>query len=82
VRFNLEMITRDPLRVPCLSEGYWATLEDVPGRQLAAALARVRKHAAKKPLPQVSHLGREDKIKIEEDNVRQSLRYARERLGL
>src|SRR5207237_7029641 len=29
VRLNLEMITRDPLRVPCLTEKYWATLAGV-----------------------------------------------------
>src|SRR6185437_7355223 len=25
IRFNLEMITRDPLKVPCLTQSYWAT---------------------------------------------------------
>ena len=29
-RFNLEMITRDPLSIPCLTDKYWATLERVP----------------------------------------------------
>ena len=29
--FNLEMITRDPLEIPCLTENYWATFEGVPG---------------------------------------------------
>src|SRR5262249_274114 len=55
-RLNLEMITRDPLKIPCLTERYWATLEHLPGRRLAGALALVRKHAGKKPLPRVSNL--------------------------
>ncbi len=35
IRFNVEMITRDPLRVPCLARRYWTTLPDLPGRHLA-----------------------------------------------
>jgi sugar phosphate isomerase/epimerase len=80
--FSLEMITRDPLRVPCLTEGYWATFPDLPGRELAHTLALVRKHAAKLPLPRVSHLGRAKQIEVEDDNVRRSLVYARKHLGL
>lgn len=81
VRLNLEMITRDPLKVPCLTEKYWATLEHMPGRRLAEVLALVRKQAAKKPLPRVSGLGREEQVKREDENVRQSLRHAKEKLG-
>jgi len=40
IRLNLEMITRDPLTVPCLRPSYWTTLDRVPARQLAAALTR------------------------------------------
>jgi sugar phosphate isomerase/epimerase len=82
VRLNLEMITRDPLKVPCLTDKYWLTLEHVPGRRLAGALALVRQHAARKPLPRVSGLGRDERVKREDDNVRDSLRYAKERLSL
>jgi sugar phosphate isomerase/epimerase len=80
IRLNLEMITRDPLRVPCLAGKYWATLESVPGRRLAEILALVRAKAGRKPLPRVSGLSREAQIQREDDNVRQCLRYARERL--
>lgn len=80
-RLNLEMITRDPLKIPCLTAKYWATLEHVPGRRLAAVLSLVRQHAAKKPLPRTTGLSREEQLKREDDNVRQSLRYAREKIG-
>jgi sugar phosphate isomerase/epimerase len=80
VRFNLEMITRDPLKVPCLTPKYWATLGDVPGRELAATLALVRKR--KRSLPTVSGLPREQQLAAEEDNVRKCLAYAGEHLGL
>jgi sugar phosphate isomerase/epimerase len=81
VTLNLEMITRDPLKIPCLTPRYWATLEDVPGRRLAELLALVRAKAGKKPLPRVSALEKKEQIRREEENVRESLRYARDRLG-
>jgi sugar phosphate isomerase/epimerase len=80
VRLNLEMITRDPLLIPCLTAKYWATLEELSGRRLAEALALVRKHAAREPLPRVSGLGRAEQLQREDDNVRQCLRYAAEKL--
>jgi sugar phosphate isomerase/epimerase len=80
VRFNLEMITRDPLKIPCLTPKYWATFDSLPGKQLARTLTMVRKEAPRKPLPTVSMLSQEQKLDLEEKNVRQSLKYARERL--
>jgi sugar phosphate isomerase/epimerase len=82
IHFNLEMITRDPLRVPCLTEPYWATSADVPGRDLARTLVLVRKHRPKRPLPRLSGTESKEQLAIEEENVRKSLAYAREHLGL
>jgi sugar phosphate isomerase/epimerase len=82
IRFNLEMITRDPLRIPCLTRGYWATLGDVPAPRLAAMLALVRTHAARDGLPQVRDLTAPQRVEREEDNVRRSVRFANERLQL
>lgn len=81
VRFNLEMITRDPLRIPCLTRKYWVTLGHVSGRRLAEALALVRKHVARQPLPRIQALSQKEKLEREDENVRQSLRYAGEKLG-
>jgi sugar phosphate isomerase/epimerase len=75
-RLNLEMITRDPLKIPCLTPKYWATLEDVPGRRLAQVLALVRAKAGSKPLPRVSGLTKDEQLRREDDNVRQCLRYS------
>ena len=80
VRLNLEMITRDPLKIPCLTPRYWATLENIPGRRLAEMIALVRARAGKKALPRVGKLSKKEQVQREEDNVRQSLKYARERL--
>lgn len=82
VRINLEMITRDPLKVPCLTKKYWATFPDLPGRHLVDTLAMVRSNRPKQPLPRFSELSKDEKIKLEDDNVRRCLKYAQEKLEL
>ena len=82
IRFNIEMITRDPLKVPCLTERYWTTFPDLPGRHLAHTLSLVRAHIPGHPLPRISPLGRDEQTRIEDDNIRHCLTFAHERLGL
>lgn len=79
-RITLEMITRDPLKVPVLTEKYWATFPGRNAKQLADTLAMVRKH--RRNLPTVSGLSREMQIRLEDDNVKRSLYYGRTQLGL
>lgn len=74
VRFHLEMITRDPLGIPCLGEKYWATLERVTGRDLARTLARVAA-APKGPLPRVEGLPPVWQLAAEERNVQESFAF-------
>ena len=81
IRFVLETITRDPLRVPCLTERYWATLALVPGGDLARTLRTVRTHAAQ-ALPTVAGLPLEKQAELEEHIVKEGLRYARRELGV
>jgi sugar phosphate isomerase/epimerase len=81
VRLNLEMITRDPLRIPCLSDGYWATLGRVPARDLARMLAFVRRHRRKEHLPRISELAPAAQLAAEESHVRQSFAYARKHMA-
>ncbi|HXT59989.1 MAG TPA: xylose isomerase, partial [Pirellulales bacterium] len=80
-RFALELITRDPLKVPCLSESYWATLPTVPGRDLVRTLRFVRAHRADN-LQYVSSLSLEKQLELEDANIAASLSYARTSLGL
>jgi len=81
-KFNLEMITRDPLKVPCLTAKYWATFPDRNAWFLARTLAMVRAHRSTQPLPRVSGLDSVARQKLEEENVKSCLRYAREQLGM
>ncbi|HEY2157474.1 MAG TPA: sugar phosphate isomerase/epimerase family protein [Isosphaeraceae bacterium] len=80
IRFNLEMITRDPLEVPCLGDRYWATFSDLPARHLARSLAHVRAHPPKAPLPRIARLAPEERLRAEDDNIRRCLAYAKEGL--
>ncbi len=82
IRFNIEMITRDPLKVPCLTDKYWATFPDLPGRHLARALTLVRDHPPSRPLPRISQLPRDGQLRAEDENVRHCLSFARDQLGL
>ncbi len=81
IKFSLELITRDPLKVPCLTEKYWATFPELPATDLARTLRDVREGATDN-LQYVSKLSPEDQVKLEDANVRASLDYARDHLGL
>jgi 3-oxoisoapionate decarboxylase len=76
VTFNLEMITRDPLEIPCLKPDYWTTFADVPGADLARMLRLVRQQKSAPPLPRVSQLSAEDRLAAEEQNIRACLAYS------
>jgi 3-oxoisoapionate decarboxylase len=80
IHFNLEMITRDPLDVPCLGDRYWATFPDLSGRDLARTLSYVRAHPPGKPLPRVAQLGRDERIRAEDENIRHCFAYSRDHL--
>lgn len=81
-RMSLEMITRDPLHVPCLADKYWATFPDRSGLYLARTLRLVQQDRSPQPLPTISHLSHDEQIRTEEQNVIACLSYAREKLGL
>ncbi len=81
VRFSLEMITRDPLLVPCVTDKYWSTF-DVNGSALARTLSYVRGHPPRAPLPRISGLTEEARFELEKTLVNRSIDYARDTLLL
>jgi len=81
-RFNLEMITRDPLKVPCLTDEYWVTFPERSGQYLARSLRLVRDHLPGAPLPRVSGLDEAIRRQQEEDHVKRCLAYAHATLGM
>lgn len=74
-RLTLEMITRDPLRVPCLRDDYWSTFPERSGRRLAAIL-RTAKEARRGRLPRVMQQSPAALRRLEDENVRSCLRIA------
>ncbi|HMF77214.1 MAG TPA: TIM barrel protein [Bryobacteraceae bacterium] len=81
-RFVLEMITRDPLPVPCLTDRYWASFPDRNGAYLARTLRFVQENMSMRSLPRISCLSYEEQLRVEEQNVATCMRYAREHLDL
>jgi len=80
VTFNLEMITRDPLEIPCLKNEYWAVFDGVPAKDLVRTLRMVKQNKYKSPLPRVSHFSAEDRLAVEEKNILECFRYSRDKL--
>ncbi len=81
IRFNLEMITRDPLEIPCKKEDYWATFGPMDETRLNQMLSLVKKNDNIN-LQKISILSFEGKLEAEEKNNLASLNYSRKRLGL
>ncbi len=81
VTFSLEMITRDPLEIPCLKPDYWATFEDIKGSELARTLRMVKQNSFKGELPRVSQLSIDEKLVAEEENIISCLTYSKKDLG-
>jgi sugar phosphate isomerase/epimerase len=81
-KLTLEMITRNPLKIPCLTQKYWITFPDRNGSYLARALALVRANKPRQPLPQPESLDAPARLRVEEDNVKRCVAYAHDQLGL
>ena len=82
VRLCLEMITRDPLKVPYKTDAYWIAVNRPPADALARFEREVLGKAWKDPLPRISHLAPDAQVAAEDENVRRSVEYAKKSLGL
>lgn len=82
VKMTLEMITRNPLKVPCLTDAYWTPFPERNGRYLARTLKRVEQNTSTKPLPSIDGKSSAEVLLYEEENVKRCLDYARTRLAL
>jgi len=81
IRFTLELITRDALKVSCLTEKYWLTMAGIPAGVLARTMRYVRAHHSES-LQHVSSLTPTEQLALEDANVAASLTYAGEVPGL
>ena len=81
IPFTLEMMTRDPLKIPVFTDKYWVTFGDIPGRDLAHILDVVRKNKPKYPLWHTTGMTLEAQVKLEEENNQKSIEWARRNLS-
>lgn len=77
-KLTLEMITRNPLSVPCLRPEYWVTFPDRRAPMLASTLALAR--ANRRPIPTIDELPPDARASWEDGNLRACLLWARENL--
>jgi len=77
---NLEMATRNPLRIPCRTDAYFSTFPDRKATHLEAALLRLKENAPKGPVPRVSGKPNEQVLTEEEQNNRHGLKWMQETL--
>ncbi len=75
VVFNLEMATRDPLNVPCLTDGYYSTFPERRAARLEKTMAWVRSHPPAQPPPSVTGKEMAGILREEESNNRQGLSW-------
>jgi sugar phosphate isomerase/epimerase len=80
--FCLELITRDPLLVPCLRDDYWRPFPPLPATDLARTLRLVQDRTAE-ALPDISSRSTlAARVDLETQQVLASRDYARATLGL
>ena len=82
IKFNLEMITRNPLKVPFYQERYWQTFEELSAKEVVGAIKWIRNHQSKMALPSVEGMSQLEKLAYEEQNIIESFKYAIHELKL
>lgn len=82
VKINLEMMTRDPLPIPYLTESYWTTFGDRSGKDVAKSIKILKENYSEKALQRVSHRTFAEQLALEEANQISCLKFIRDELGL
>lgn len=81
IRLSLEMITRNALPVPCLTDSYWITFPARSGLSLARMLRYVETHKRQRELARFDHVAAAQRVQCEEDNIRECFTYQLETAG-
>ncbi len=82
VNFCLEMITRDPLKVPYKTDHYWITHQRRDEERIKKFETTILKRAAKEPLPRTSGMSADQALEFENENIRRSGVYAKKVLKI
>jgi len=76
--FNIEMGTRDPLHVPCLTARYWETFANRPAVELAHSLSLVKQHPPSQNPPTITGKDMLAQMADEEANNQRCLAWMKE----
>jgi sugar phosphate isomerase/epimerase len=82
VPFYLDAAAGDPLKIPVLTDKYWASFAESSGQERAKILNLVRNNSPKRPLPRATGLSPEAAVKFEDDSNLKSIEYARQVLSI
>lgn len=82
VYFCLEMITRDPLKVPYRQDGYWVTYEKRDAARIQKFETSLLSKVSSAQLPRISNLAPTAMLTAEDENIRRSAAYAKRTLKL
>ncbi len=78
--FNLEMATREPLKIPCLTQAYWLTFPERRVTHLDAAMRLVETNPPMQPPPTIANKPMPQQLTEEESNNQTSLRWMHQHL--
>ncbi|MCE7053361.1 sugar phosphate isomerase/epimerase [Algoriphagus sp. AGSA1] len=82
INFSLEMITRDPLEIPCMKDSYWTTFDHLSGLDVYKMDRMLGENQFKRELPKVTGLTQEERLAFEEQNILECINYSRKSLKL
>ena len=82
IHFCLEMVTRDPWKVPYKSDKYWATYQERNEDRMDNFKSAILNKASAASLPKISGMSSARMLAVEDENVRKCVSYAKRTLGL
>ena len=82
LRFNLEMATRNPLLVPYLEDGFYATFPERKASHQEAAMLRVKANPPKQPPPTILGKPMTQQLVDEEANNQSSLTWLHQQFSV
>jgi sugar phosphate isomerase/epimerase len=82
IHFCLEMITRDPWKVPYKNDKFWATFPEKDEVRIQKFKSVILSKATAASIPKVSGMSSARMLAVEDDNIRKSVSYAKRTLGL
>ncbi len=82
IHFVLDMVTRDPWKIPYKSDKYWATYQERNEDRMDNFKSAILNKASAASLPKISGMSSARMLAVEDENIRKCVSYAKRTLGL